>query len=111
MYFTDSKVEKRQTQAPMSTVSLTNEARIYNGEKTASSISGSGRTGQSGLRCSVNPTLCDPMDYILPGSSVHGIPDQGVESCITTSPVSPAWQEDFLLLSHWGSPGKLDSAL
>ena len=30
----------------MVTLSLTKEARIYNGEKTASSISGAGKTGQ-----------------------------------------------------------------
>ena len=53
------------------------------------------------------PTLCDPMNYILPGSSVHGIlqarileavaipfsrdlPDPGIE------PGSPALQADSL---------------
>ena len=36
----------RDTHAPMGTLSLTKEARIYNGEKTASSISGAGKTGQ-----------------------------------------------------------------
>ena len=30
----------------MVTLSLTKEARIYNGEKTVSSISGAGKTGQ-----------------------------------------------------------------
>ena len=30
----------------MGTLSLTNEARIYNGEKTVFSISGAGKTGQ-----------------------------------------------------------------
>ena len=30
----------------MVTLSLTNEARIYNGEKTAASVSGAGKTGQ-----------------------------------------------------------------
>ena len=30
----------------MDTVSLTKEARIYNGEKTASLVSGAGKTGQ-----------------------------------------------------------------
>ena len=33
-------------QAHMVTLSLIKEARIYNGEKTASSISGAGKTGQ-----------------------------------------------------------------
>ena len=30
----------------MGTLSLTKEARIYNGEKTDSSVSGAGKTGQ-----------------------------------------------------------------
>ena len=55
-------------------------------------------------------TLCDPVDYILPGSSVHGIlqarilewvampssgdlPNPGIER---TSPSSPALQVDSL---------------
>ena len=32
--------------APMGALSLTKEERIYNGEKTTSSISGAGKTGQ-----------------------------------------------------------------
>ena len=36
----------RETHAHMVTLSLTKEARVYNGEKTASSISGAGKTGQ-----------------------------------------------------------------
>ena len=36
----------RDTHAPMGTLSLTKEARIYNGEKTFSSISGARKTGQ-----------------------------------------------------------------
>ena len=64
------------------------------------------------------PTLCDPMDYILPGSSVHGIlrarilgwvampssrvlPNPEIEPA---SPVSPALQAESLPLSHHGSP-------
>ena len=35
-----------KTHAPMGTLLLTKEARIYNGEKTVSSISGAGKTGQ-----------------------------------------------------------------
>ena len=31
---------------PMDTLSLTKEAKIYNGKKTISSISGAGKTGQ-----------------------------------------------------------------
>ena len=61
------------------------------------------------------PTLCDPMDCSLPGSSFHGIfqarilewvaipspgglPDSGIK------PASSAWQADSLHLSHLGSP-------
>ena len=61
-------------------------------------------------------TLCDPVDYSPPGSSVHGLlqarilewvamslsrdlPDPGIEP---VSPVAPALQADSLLLSHWG---------
>ena len=71
--------------------------------------------------CSVTqsyPTLCDPKDYSLPGSSVHWIfqaimlewiaisssrdlPDPGIKP---ESPVSPALQADSLPLSHLGSP-------
>ena len=36
----------RETHAPMGTLSLTKEARIYNGEKTISLTSGAGKTGQ-----------------------------------------------------------------
>ena len=34
----------------MGTLSLTKEVRIYNGEKTASSVSGVGKTGQQFLK-------------------------------------------------------------
>ena len=64
------------------------------------------------------PTLCDPMDCSLPGSSVHGIlqarilewvaiassrdlPDPGIK---LTSPLSPSGQAESLPLSHQGSP-------
>ena len=36
--------------APMGTLSLTKQARIYNREKTASSINGAGKTGQLHVR-------------------------------------------------------------
>ena len=36
----------RDKPAHMVTLSLIKEARVYNGEKTASSISGAGKTGQ-----------------------------------------------------------------
>ena len=36
---------QRQAHAPMDTLSLTKEARIHNGEKTASSMSGAVETG------------------------------------------------------------------
>ena len=37
---------QRQIHAPMDTLSLTKEARIYNGEKTMSLTNGAGKTGQ-----------------------------------------------------------------
>ena len=39
-------IESQETHAPMDTLFLTKEARIYNGKKTASSINGAGKTGQ-----------------------------------------------------------------
>ena len=42
---TRQKAEK-QTHAPMDTLFLTKEARIYNEAKTVSSINGDGKTGQ-----------------------------------------------------------------
>ena len=38
---------QRQIHVPMDTLSLTKEARIYNGKKTTSLTSGAGKTGQS----------------------------------------------------------------
>ena len=52
-----------------------------------------------------HPTLCDPMDYIPPGSSVHEIsqkgdlPDPGVERLWHLL----YWQVDSLPLNHLGS--------
>ena len=37
---------QKETQAPIATLFLTKEARIYNGAKTVSSINGAGKTGQ-----------------------------------------------------------------
>ena len=37
---------QRKIHTPMDTLSLTKEARIYNGEKTISLASGAGKTGQ-----------------------------------------------------------------
>ena len=37
---------QRQIHAPMDTLSLTKEAKIYNGEKTTFLTSGAGKTGQ-----------------------------------------------------------------
>ena len=45
---------QRKTYAPIDTLSLTKEARIYNGEKTISLTSGAGKTGgflTSGCTC------------------------------------------------------------
>ena len=38
--------DRKPRDKPMHICSLIKEARIYNGEKTASSISGAGKTGQ-----------------------------------------------------------------
>ena len=60
----------------------------------------------------------DPMDHILPGSSVHGILQARILEWVTTpssrdlpnpgiqpaSPTASAFQSDCLPLSHWGSP-------
>ena len=64
------------------------------------------------------PTLCDPMDCGLPGSSVHGISQTRILEWVATSffrgssnprtkPVSSAWPVDSLPLSHLGSPQKV----
>ena len=42
----DRKPRNKPMHAPMGTLFLTKEVRIYNGAKTASSISGAGKTGQ-----------------------------------------------------------------
>ena len=60
--------------------------------------------------------LCNPMDYSLPGSSVHGVLQQEYWSGLpcppqdllnpgikSMSPAVPALQADSLLLRHWGS--------
>ena len=41
-----NKIESPENHAPMDTLSLTKEARIYNGLKTISLTSGAGETGQ-----------------------------------------------------------------
>ena len=57
---------QKQTHAPMGTLFLTKEARIYNGTKTASSINGAGKTGQlrvkNEIRTLPNTTHKDKMD-------------------------------------------------
>ena len=61
------------------------------------------------------PTLCNPVDCSLPGSSVHGdSPGKNRSGLPLTSPEdlpnpgiehgSPALQADSLPLSHQGSP-------
>ena len=76
--------------------------------------------GSKSLSC---PTLCDPLDCCLPGSSVHGIfqarvldglpfptpgdlPDPGIEP---TSPLSPALQVGSLPSESPGKPCTLHS--
>ena len=61
-----------------------------------------------------SPTLRSPMDYSLPGSSVHRILQTGILEWVATPdppPVDPpdseiksASQADSLALSHLGSP-------
>ena len=67
------------------------------------------------LRCSVCPTLCDPVDNNLPGSTVHGILQAKIlEPVAISSPGdlpnpgiklrSPALREDSLLSEAPGKP-------
>ena len=69
--------------------------------------------GSGSLGAKLCPTLCDPTDCSLPGSSVHGISRQKYwsESLLPspkdlpdpgTEPTSPAWQADSSPLSHLG---------
>ena len=72
----------------MDTLSLTKEAKIYNGEKTIFLTSGAGKTGQPFVKkmklehfltpsgqfssaAELCPTLCDPMNCRTPGLPVH----------------------------------------
>ena len=64
------------------------------------------------------PSLCDPMDYNLPGSSVHGILQAIILEWVAMSsfrgssqprvkpvyPMTPDLQVDYLPLSHQRSP-------
>ena len=61
------------------------------------------------------PTLCDPMDYSLLGSSIPGFPQQEYWSGLPfpspgdlpdpgIEPTSPAWQVHSLPLNHLVSP-------
>ena len=68
----------------------------------------------------LNPTLCDPKDYRLPGSSVHGFlqarilewvavpssrgPSWSRDRIEPTSSTPPVLQAVSLLLSHWENP-------
>ena len=70
--------------------------------------------------CSFNlcPTLCDPMNFSPPSSSVHGIFLARILEWVAISSsrgsfnpgielTSPALQKDALPLSYWGSPGRV----
>ena len=60
------------------------------------------------------PTLCNPMDCSLQGSSVHlpskntesgcHFPLQGIVMTQGSNPYLPHWQVDSLPLSHLGKP-------
>ena len=65
------------------------------------------------LSCLSCPTLCDPMDYSLPGSSVHGILQERILEWVAFSspwdlpsagikPGSPALQADSFPPEHLG---------
>ena len=65
--------------------------------------------------CSVTQsclTLCGPMDYSLPGSSVNGISQAGILEWVAPGGLTDPgintsvlhWQAGYLLLSHLGSP-------
>jgi len=66
------------------------------------------------------PTLCDPMDYGLPGSSVHGILQarilewvadpffRGIFPTQRLNPGLPHCRGILYCLSHHGSPSKLE---
>ena len=71
-------------------------------------------------------TLCDPMDYSLPGSSVHGIFQARILEWVAisssrgvflTQGSNPSllcllhWRWILHLLSHWGSPNKSQELL
>ena len=68
-----------------------------------------------GLVAKLCPTLWNPMDCSLPGSSVHGITQAGILEWVALTysrdlpdpgikPASPELQSDFLLMSHQGRP-------
>ena len=47
------------------------------------------------------PTLCDPMDWSLPGSSAHGIPQTRILECVAISfPRESSWPRDWTRISH-----------
>ena len=59
------------------------------------------------------PSLCDSVDYSLPGPSVHGTLQARIVEWVAMTgdlphpeikPASPALQADCLPLRHWGNP-------
>ena len=68
-----------------------------------------GKLDSQGLVAQSCPTLCNLMDCSLPGSSVPGIPDQGVESSISQARIlewvaisssgGPSWPRDRTSIS------------
>ena len=57
----------------MDTLSLTKEARIYNGEKTISLTSGAGKTGEGNGTPLQYSCLANPMDGGAWCAAVHGV--------------------------------------
>ena len=53
------------------------------------------------------PTLCDPMDYSLPGSSVHGIFQARILECIAISySRESSWPRNLTCISYISSAGR-----
>ena len=84
---------------------MNREAQLMNAESTLFLLL---------FSCSSCPALCDPMDYSLSGSSVHGISEARIRNRLPfltpedlpgpgIKPASPALQMDSLSLSLQGS--------
>ena len=91
------------------------DVNIHDGNSGRVCVNIFGTTCSSAQSC---PTVCNPMEYSPPGSSVDGISEARNMEWVATSssgdlpnpeikpasPVSHAWQVDSLPLRHQGSP-------